>query len=201
MLTDRFSASATSCRNRAAVLHWTRQRFGSLSGARSRTGLPSTPHRSGKYPRCRRSCRSARIGSSRLQMVSRTAAGRARLSGRIRGDEITDLQRFVFVPEDWERAERNAQTIATVVQGAGVDRGRDGDRGDDCRHRVLEPRQFSVRTLSGGFRGLPESVCDLADQQLPCVAGLAADVAAAAIQLAVLIGSSGGLWWRRRHWD
>ena len=46
--------------------------------------------------------------------------GELRLRGRIRGDEITDLQRFVFVPEDWERAERNAETIATVVQGAGL---------------------------------------------------------------------------------
>src|SRR6185436_6769399 len=43
-----------------------------------------------------------------------------RLSGRVRGGEITDLRRFVYIPEDWLRAERNAQTIATVVQGAGV---------------------------------------------------------------------------------
>jgi hypothetical protein len=46
--------------------------------------------------------------------------GELRLSGRVRGDEITDLRRFVYIPEDWLRAERNAQTIATVVQGAGV---------------------------------------------------------------------------------
>jgi hypothetical protein len=46
--------------------------------------------------------------------------GELRLSGRLRGDEITDLRRFVFIPEDWLRAERNAQTLATVVQGAGV---------------------------------------------------------------------------------
>ena len=41
--------------------------------------------------------------------------GELRLSGRIRGDEITGLRRFVFIPEDWLRAERNAQTIATVA--------------------------------------------------------------------------------------
>ena len=34
--------------------------------------------------------------------------------------ELADLRRFVFIPEDWLRAERNAQTIAAVVQGAGV---------------------------------------------------------------------------------
>jgi hypothetical protein len=46
--------------------------------------------------------------------------GELRLSGNIRGDEITNLRRFVFIPEDWLRAERNAQTMATVVQGAGL---------------------------------------------------------------------------------
>ena len=69
----------------------------------------------------RRSCRSAPTGSSRLPRLLRALPrGELRLSGRIRGDEIADLRRFVFIPEDWERAERNAQTIATVVQGAGV---------------------------------------------------------------------------------
>ena len=46
--------------------------------------------------------------------------GELRLSARIMGDEIADLQRFVFVPEDWERTERNAQIAAVVVQGAGL---------------------------------------------------------------------------------
>src|SRR2546428_3821233 len=46
--------------------------------------------------------------------------GEARLAARIAGEEIADARRFVFIPEDWERAERNAQTVASVVQGAGI---------------------------------------------------------------------------------
>src|SRR5207244_7904230 len=46
--------------------------------------------------------------------------GELRLSTRIAGEEVADVRRFVFVPEDWERSERNAQIIATVVQGAGL---------------------------------------------------------------------------------
>ena len=46
--------------------------------------------------------------------------GEVRLSARFLGNEIADMQRFVFVPEDWERSERNAQILALVVQGAGV---------------------------------------------------------------------------------
>jgi hypothetical protein len=46
--------------------------------------------------------------------------GELRLSARFLGDEVADLQRFVFVPEDWERSERNAQIVALVIQGAGV---------------------------------------------------------------------------------
>ena len=47
-------------------------------------------------------------------------SGEARLSARIAGDEVADTRRFVFVPEEWERAERNARTRAAVVQGAGI---------------------------------------------------------------------------------
>ena len=46
--------------------------------------------------------------------------GDLRLSARIVGDEITDLRRFVFIPEDWLRTQRNAQTIASIVQGGGI---------------------------------------------------------------------------------
>ena len=46
--------------------------------------------------------------------------GEARLSARISGDEIAGLRRFVYVPEDWERTERNAQTVASIVQIGGV---------------------------------------------------------------------------------
>ncbi len=46
--------------------------------------------------------------------------GEARLEGRIAGDEIADLRRFVFVPEEWERTERNAETINSIVQVTGT---------------------------------------------------------------------------------
>jgi hypothetical protein len=44
--------------------------------------------------------------------------GEARLSARISGDEIADTRRFVYVAEDWERTERNARTVASIVQVA-----------------------------------------------------------------------------------
>jgi Type II CAAX prenyl endopeptidase Rce1-like len=47
-------------------------------------------------------------------------SGEARLSAEIAGDEIADLRRFVFVPEEWERTERNAATRSNVIQGAGI---------------------------------------------------------------------------------
>lgn len=42
--------------------------------------------------------------------------GELRLSVRVSGDEIADTRRFVYVPEDWERTDRNAQTVASIVQ-------------------------------------------------------------------------------------
>lgn len=50
----------------------------------------------------------------------RLPSGEARLSATIAGDEVTGLDRFVFVPEEWERAERNATTRSSVIQGAGI---------------------------------------------------------------------------------
>jgi len=47
-------------------------------------------------------------------------AGEARISAEIAGDEIVDLRRFVFVPEEWERTERNRATRTNVIQGAGM---------------------------------------------------------------------------------
>jgi hypothetical protein len=44
--------------------------------------------------------------------------GEARLSARISGNEITDTRQFVYVPEDWERTDRNARTVASIVQVA-----------------------------------------------------------------------------------
>jgi hypothetical protein len=46
--------------------------------------------------------------------------GQLRLSARFAGEELADVQRFVFVPEDWERNERNSQITAFVIQGAGL---------------------------------------------------------------------------------
>jgi hypothetical protein len=46
--------------------------------------------------------------------------GELRLEAQIAGDEIADLQRFVFVPEEWERTERNAETVASIVGVTGT---------------------------------------------------------------------------------
>ena len=42
--------------------------------------------------------------------------GELRMLARIAGDEVTDARRFVFVPEEWERTERNAETAASNVR-------------------------------------------------------------------------------------
>jgi hypothetical protein len=46
--------------------------------------------------------------------------GELRLSARIAGDTIADARRFVFVPEEWERTERNAETVTSIVQTGGT---------------------------------------------------------------------------------
>src|SRR5262249_20027697 len=43
--------------------------------------------------------------------------GELRLSTRLAGDEVAETRRFVFVPEEWERSDRNAQTIASIIGG------------------------------------------------------------------------------------
>jgi hypothetical protein len=45
--------------------------------------------------------------------------GEPRLSVRLAGGEVADARRFVYVPEDWQRTERNARTVASIVQAAG----------------------------------------------------------------------------------
>ena len=40
-----------------------------------------------------------------------------RLSTRIAGGEVAETRRFVFIPEEWERSDRNAQTIASIIGG------------------------------------------------------------------------------------
>jgi hypothetical protein len=46
--------------------------------------------------------------------------GELRLSTRITGDEVAETRRFVFIPEDWERSERNVQTVASILSGGGL---------------------------------------------------------------------------------
>jgi hypothetical protein len=42
--------------------------------------------------------------------------GDTRIAVHIAGDEIVDSYRFVHIPEEWERSERNRRTLAQVVQ-------------------------------------------------------------------------------------
>jgi CAAX prenyl protease-like protein len=46
--------------------------------------------------------------------------GEARLSAHISGDEAAGTHRFVYVPEEWERTERNARTASSIAQVAGL---------------------------------------------------------------------------------
>lgn len=55
--------------------------------------------------------------------VTSIAPGEARLQISLAGDELVDALRFVFVPEDWERAERDRNSkfrIAQIARGVGV---------------------------------------------------------------------------------
>ena len=46
--------------------------------------------------------------------------GELRVSVAIAGSEVTDTWRFVHVPEEWERAERERRTAAGVFNAAGT---------------------------------------------------------------------------------
>src|SRR5262249_10919869 len=48
------------------------------------------------------------------------AQGEPRLGGRIAGNEVADAWRFVYVPEDWRRGQRNEETALLVVRGLGT---------------------------------------------------------------------------------
>lgn len=51
------------------------------------------------------------------QDLSRTfPQGEPRVSVRIAGGELADVRRFVYVPEEWERADRNREATTTIVQ-------------------------------------------------------------------------------------
>jgi membrane protease YdiL (CAAX protease family) len=42
--------------------------------------------------------------------------GEARIAIQISGDEVTDAYRFIHIPEEWERQERNRKNIITTLQ-------------------------------------------------------------------------------------
>lgn len=44
--------------------------------------------------------------------------GQKRIQVRISGDRVVDLGRFVFVPEEWFREQRNRQAVLSVIAGA-----------------------------------------------------------------------------------
>ncbi len=44
------------------------------------------------------------------------AEGEARIRVRIAGNEVADVSRYVYVPEDWEREQRNLQSRVQLVQ-------------------------------------------------------------------------------------
>ena len=46
--------------------------------------------------------------------------GEARLSLRISGDQLTDASRFVFVPEEWTRQERDRRTLPGIVENGAM---------------------------------------------------------------------------------
>ena len=43
-------------------------------------------------------------------------AGEARISVKIAGDQVADVSRYIHVPEEWARQERNQQNIALIVR-------------------------------------------------------------------------------------
>jgi hypothetical protein len=46
--------------------------------------------------------------------------GEARLAVRLAGDEVAGARRFIFIPEEWERTARNAQTVSSILNGGGL---------------------------------------------------------------------------------
>ncbi len=43
-------------------------------------------------------------------------SGEARIAVKIAGDQVVDSERFIHIPEDWERAQRNRSAAANVVR-------------------------------------------------------------------------------------
>jgi hypothetical protein len=106
------------------------------------------------------------------------------------GDQVADLQRFVFVPEEWERNERNAQIVSFVVQGAGLLLGAVMVIGGAITAIVSwSRRQFAVRAFLAMFATfLFLAVLRLANGFPAVMAGLST-AQPLRLQLAVLLAS------------
>lgn len=46
-------------------------------------------------------------------------SGSARIAVEVAGDEVTEINRFVYVPEDWARADRDSQVVPGALSTAG----------------------------------------------------------------------------------
>ena len=117
--------------------------------------------------------------------------GELRVSARFLGDEIADMQRFVFVPEDWERIERNSQILALVVQGAGVLLAVViAMTGAITAIVAWSRRQFAVRAFLAMFVTFLALAATRLVNGFPSLMAALSTAQPLRLQLAVLIGSS-----------
>jgi membrane protease YdiL (CAAX protease family) len=117
--------------------------------------------------------------------------GELRLQVRLAGDEVAQARRFVFIPEDWERNERNAQTIASIVTGGGLLlAGVAMVAGLITAIISWSRRQFSVRVFLVVFASfLVFSAARLANS-FPTLMAQLSTAQPLQLQLAVLLGST-----------
>ncbi len=117
--------------------------------------------------------------------------GELRLQVRLAGDEVAQAGRFVFIPEDWERSERNAQTIASIVTGGGLLlAGVAMVAGLITAIISWSRRQFSVRVFLVVFASfLVFSAARLANS-FPTLMAQLSTAQPLQLQLAVLLGST-----------
>jgi hypothetical protein len=117
--------------------------------------------------------------------------GEVRLAARIAGEEIADAWRFVFIPEDWERAERNAQTVATIVQGAGILLGAALAFGGAIAAVISwSRRRFVIKVFLAAFATILVCTAIRFVNAFPGVLAALSTSQPLQLQLAVLLGSS-----------
>ncbi len=117
--------------------------------------------------------------------------GEARLAVNIAGEEIADTRRFVFIPEDWERAERNAATVASIVQGAGILLGAGIVIGGAIAAVVSwSRRRFAVKVFLAAFATVLVCSAIRFVNAFPGVLPALSTSQPLQLQLAVLLGSS-----------